>query len=152
MTTQVLGSESCPLTISVISAMTGSCSEQAYGVDDDFEGVILNYVCSVALFCTAVHLWHSHGWRRASSGILTEAGMCIGYLLGGLVHHLFPNRASNSQCASGWFYVLFPLSYLAMIYSGWAWLGVTTRLPRVVLYVKVVWFIAAVLIATGGRG
>jgi hypothetical protein len=49
--------------------------------------------------------------------------MAIGYLTGGLVHHLFANRASDDDCASRYFYPVFAVSYLTMIGSCWAWLG-----------------------------
>eukprot|EP00947_MAST-08B_sp_MAST-8B-sp1_P003202 g3202.t1 len=101
------------------------CSSQPEGVDDDMIGVILNYVCSASLFLLACHIAWRHGWTRSSKvGIVTELGMSIGYLTGGLVHHLYANRASDDSCASDMFYPVFCLSYLAMIASAWAWLGV----------------------------
>lgn len=58
------------------------------------------------------------------------------------MHHLFPNRASNSSCASGWFYILFPISYLSMIYSGWSWLHVARGYQRIILVVRIGWLIS----------
>lgn len=43
--------------------------------------------------------------------IKTEAGMSLGYLFGGLVHHLFANRASDDNCASALFYPAMALTW-----------------------------------------
>ena len=122
------------------------CSPQAEGVDDDLVGVALNYACGVFLFWLALHLFWTHSNAgsgsssssharssssprrldaKVTSGILTELGMGVGYLTGGIVHHLFPNRAVNNHCAAWGFYPVFCVSYLGMIVSALAWLGVS---------------------------
>ena len=83
-------------------------------------------------------------------GVKTELGMSAGYLLGGLVHHLFANRANKDHCASGWFYILFPISYLTMIFSGWSWLGIVTRYTKTAIVVKFIWSLSGLLIVSGG--
>ena len=93
----------------------GGCSGDNNGVDNDFVGVILNYVCSFVLFVLGSHLWHKHGYKKAKIGILTEYGMSLGYLTGGLVHHFFADRASDKNCASKYFYFIFGLSYSSVI-------------------------------------
>lgn len=119
------------------------------GVDDDMIGVAMNYICCAILAAAAFHLHKRHGWQRAHVAIKTEVGMSLGYLFGGLVHHLFANRASGNDCASLLFYPLFALSYSTMIYSGWCWLGIATRLQRAVLATRCVWAVSGVLIVTG---
>ena len=98
------------------------CSAQPEGVDDDRLGVLLNYVCSAALLAAACALLRRYG-RRGLRGTLTELGMSLGYLLGGLVHDRFPNRAVRDVCAHRAFYPTFAASYAAMIASAWAWSG-----------------------------
>ena len=108
-----------------------ACSGSDHGVDDDFVGVLMNYLCCVILLVLGSHLWRTHGWERAKNGTLCEYGMSVGYLTGGLVHHLWSYRASNNSCASQFFYPVFALSYGSMIASTWAWLDMARRNRRV---------------------
>ena len=94
-----------------------------FKLDDDRLGVLLNYVCSAILLAAACALLRRYG-RRGLRGTLTELGMSLGYLLGGLVHDRFPNRAVRDVCAHRYFYPTFAASYAAMIASAWAWSGV----------------------------
>ncbi|GMI35520.1 hypothetical protein TeGR_g3478 [Tetraparma gracilis] len=100
------------------------CSSQPEGVDDDAIGAALNYACSLALFGVALRIYRRHRSQPFALAVtLTELGMSLGYLLGGVVHGTFPNRASDDNCASRFFYPLFSVSYLSMIGSCVAWLS-----------------------------
>ena len=101
------------------------------GVDDDFVGVIMNFVCAFTLICTTWHIY-AHYYNRhegAVTGMRTEFGMSLGYLFGGLVHGWMANRASDDNCASNYFYPVFAISYLSMVWSADGWLVVCDRVP-----------------------
>ena len=101
------------------------------GVDDDFVGVIMNFVCALTLVCTASHIY-IHYYNRhkgAATGVKTEFGMSLGYLFGGLVHGWMANRASDDDCASNYFYPVFAISYLSMVWSADNWLEVCDHIP-----------------------
>ena len=46
------------------------------------------YVCAGVLLCTAAGLHCRFGWSRGGRGVVTELGMSLGYLTGGLSHLL----------------------------------------------------------------
>lgn len=122
------------------------CSDGQGGVDDDFVGVIMNYVCCVVLLCLGSHIWYKHGWIRGKVGILTEYSMALGYLTGGLVHHLFAERASSNDCANRYFYPIFCISYEGMVLSMWAWLHIAKQ-TRCTAIIR--WFIIICAVAIG---
>jgi hypothetical protein len=114
------------------SALAG-CSSQPEGVDDDRLGVLLNYVCSAVLVGTTLRIFKRFGVTHGRSSMLTEAGMSVGYVLGGLCHGSFANRAHDDSCANTNFYPTFACSYLAMAGSAHAFLSFAserTMLPR----------------------
>ena len=108
------------------------CSSQPEGVDDDMVGIALNYACSATLLIFAVQLYRTDTKceKMKRHAIRTELGMSVGYLTGGLVHHLWGNRAADDTCASTWFYPVFTISYLSMIFSCWSWMNIITTSPR----------------------
>ena len=102
------------------------------GVDDDFIGVIMNFVCAVILICTTLHIYY-HYYKRhagATTGMKTEFGMSLGYLFGGIVHGWMANRANDDNCASNYFYPLFAISYLSMVWSADGWLDICDYVQR----------------------
>ena len=142
----------------VVASMRG-CSESPEGVDDDRLGVLLNYVCSCTLLVAAAALARKTGLRRGGRGVVTELGMSLGYLLGGLVHDRFPNRAVRDVCAHYWFYPTFAASYAAMIASAYAWSGADgpsggakprTAAQRLALRATRASLVASLLLIVGG--
>jgi hypothetical protein len=126
------------------------CSAQPEGVDDDRLGVLLNYICAGVLMITTFRLYRRFGQRRSGRmATLTEAGMSLGYLLGGLCHDIFANRASDDNCSNPFFYPTFCVSYLAMAASARAWLSFGTRLPRAAHCVSASLLLCSGLIMTG---
>ena len=131
------------------------CSSQPEGVDDDMVGIALNYACSATLWIFAVQLYRTNTKSESMKrhAIRTELGMSIGYLTGGLVHHLWGNRAADDTCASTWFYPVFTISYLSMIFSCWSWMNIITTSPRYRITRKIVrafLALSAVCISIGG--
>ena len=53
--------------------------------------------------------------------------MSLGYLMGALGHHLFPNRATSDGCANVYYYVCWAISYPAMSISNLAWLKINMK-------------------------
>ena len=76
--------------------------------------------------------------------------MSVGYLTGGLVHHLFPDRSSAKSCASQFFYPIFCVSYLSMTVSMWAWLYTIKEQRSIsVIVIRGTILISAIAIAVG---
>ena len=48
--------------------------------------------------------------------------MALGYLMGALGHHLFPNRATSDGCANVYYYICWAISYPSMSASNLLWL------------------------------
>ena len=133
-----------------MASSTLGCSSQPEGVDDDSIGVALNYICSLALLCVSFSLYRSHASHPSATTIVTtELGMSLGYLLGGIVHGTFPNRASDDNCAAYYFYPLFSFSYFAMIVSSLAWLQLAKPNAPLRDFSTFVLLVSATLILTG---
>ena len=130
-----------------MSSASWGCSPMSEGVDDDLLGVILNYLLGLTLLLLSLYI--SSTPSPNPTLVRCELGMSLGYLLGGVVHGTFPNRASDDNCAAYWFYPLFSMSYTCMIYSCYVYLSLSPPSPMR-WKLQAALCVSAFLVLTGG--